>query len=131
MTKEEKLIVSAYTGVLMVDFDELRKYVEKLLGRPLWTHEFALGVVANEIKEKSRADFMKLCDDLETKKIYYIENLVSEWCSRIVGYYSTLENAKEALKDCADWYRPNGTGKIYEVELDSNELYPKLVYERR
>lgn len=63
------------------------------------------------------------------KKIYYIENLVTEWRTRIVGYYSSLENAKEALKDCADWYRPNGTGKIYEVELDSHEKYPKLVYE--
>lgn len=62
MTKEEKLIVSAYTGVLMVDFDELHHYAEKLLGRPLWTHEFASESLVNEIKEKSTADFMKLCD---------------------------------------------------------------------
>ena len=40
MTKKEKLIVSAYTGVLMTKFDELHEFVEKKFGRPVWTHEF-------------------------------------------------------------------------------------------
>lgn len=30
MTKQEKCIVSAYTGVLMCDFDDLQQYLEKL-----------------------------------------------------------------------------------------------------
>lgn len=32
MTKEEKLIVSAYTGYIMCNFDELSKFIEKILG---------------------------------------------------------------------------------------------------
>lgn len=42
MTKQEKVIVSAYTGVLMCDFADLHEYIEKIMGRPVWTHELAL-----------------------------------------------------------------------------------------
>lgn len=61
MTKHEKIVVSAYTGVLMCNFDELHKYVEEKLGRPVWTHEFASTDIQNEIKDKVRADFLALC----------------------------------------------------------------------
>ena len=30
MTKQEKVIVSAYTGVLMCDFADLHEYIEKI-----------------------------------------------------------------------------------------------------
>lgn len=62
-------------------------------------------------------------------KIYYIYTTDNEWSGSIKGYYSTLEKAKEALQDESDWYRPNGTGIIYELTLDTNEV--KLVYENR
>lgn len=42
MTKQERLIVSAYTGVLMCDFSEFQTYVEQLLQRPVFTHELAM-----------------------------------------------------------------------------------------
>ena len=32
MTKQEKIVVSAYTGVLMCDFDDLHEYIEDKLG---------------------------------------------------------------------------------------------------
>ena len=41
MTLHEKVVLSAYTGILMCDFSEVHKYIEKLLGRPVWTHELA------------------------------------------------------------------------------------------
>ena len=62
-------------------------------------------------------------------KIYYILNTVSEFDAEIRGYYSSLEKAEEALKDCSDWYRSKGKGRIYEVELDSKDRDHKLVYE--
>ena len=31
MTKQEKVIVSAYTGVLMCDFADLHEYIEKIV----------------------------------------------------------------------------------------------------
>lgn len=33
MTKEEKLIVSAYTGVLMTDFSDLYEFIEEKIGK--------------------------------------------------------------------------------------------------
>ena len=61
MTKQEKLIVSAYTGVLMTDFDDLHEFVEKVLGRPIWTHELADEFVVSELKEVLKEDFLRLC----------------------------------------------------------------------
>ena len=63
MTKQERLIVSAYTGVLMCDFSEFQTYVEQLLQRPVFTHELAMYDVWREIKEKSKPAFMALCQD--------------------------------------------------------------------
>ena len=61
MTKEEKLIVSAYTGILMTDFDSMHKFIEKKLGRLVWTHELASEKVQDEIKKAFKEDFLKLC----------------------------------------------------------------------
>lgn len=49
--------------------------------------------------------------------IYYIVNTTDEWNASISGYFATEEEAKEALKKCADWYRPMGTGTIYFREF--------------
>lgn len=62
MTKEEKLIVSAYTGILMTDFSNFHEFVEKKLGRPVYTHEFADETVMNELKESVKEDFLNLCN---------------------------------------------------------------------
>ena len=51
------------------------------------------------------------------KGVYYIENTVDEWHTSISGYFETEEEAREALKQCADWYRPKGTGTIYFKEF--------------
>ena len=68
MTLEEKCIVSAYTGYLMCDFGEVHKYIEKILGRPVWTHELASPDVQAEIKNKTRIAFLNLCKTEEDKK---------------------------------------------------------------
>jgi hypothetical protein len=63
MTDEEKAIVMAYTGVCMLAEDKFQifhKYVEKLMGRPVYTHE--LGFLADTIKEKAKDDFIRLCE---------------------------------------------------------------------
>ena len=66
MTDEEKAIVMAYTGVCMLTEDKFQifhKYVEKLMGRPVYTHE--LGFLADTIKEKAKDDFIRLCESEE------------------------------------------------------------------
>lgn len=64
MTKQECAVVMAYTGIVMLTGNNLSiyyKYLEKILGRPVWTHELACEEVQKEIKEKSLNDFLKLC----------------------------------------------------------------------
>jgi hypothetical protein len=65
MTKKECAIVMAYTGITMLsgeDFGIYHRYIEDIMGRPVWTHELASESVVKEIKEKSRYDFLKLCE---------------------------------------------------------------------
>lgn len=71
MTKRECAIVMAYTGVAMLcgeNFRIFHKYVEDIMGRPVYTHEMGIESIANEIKEKSKPDFLKLCREAEERK---------------------------------------------------------------
>lgn len=64
MTDREKAIVMAYTGICMLKGDKFtifHKYVDKLMGRPVLTHE--IGYLKDTIKERSKADFIALCED--------------------------------------------------------------------
>ena len=62
MTLHEKVVLSAYTGILMYSMDEVHKYIEKLLGRPVWTHELASEALWEQIKEKAKPDFLKIIE---------------------------------------------------------------------
>lgn len=62
MTLHEKIVLSAYTGILMCDISEVHKYIEKLLGRPVWTHELVSEALWAEIKEKAKSDFLKIIE---------------------------------------------------------------------
>lgn len=62
MTKEECAIVTLYTGVSMLEGDDLEylyRYVEKLMERPVFTHELA--TLADELKKRAKPDFINLC----------------------------------------------------------------------
>jgi hypothetical protein len=61
MTQEERLIVSAYTGILMTDFSKFHEYCEEVMERPIWTHEFCDEKFLQELKEKVKNNFIKLC----------------------------------------------------------------------
>ena len=51
------------------------------------------------------------------KGFYFIENATDEWHSSETAYFSSLKEAKEAMKHCADWVCGEGTGSIYYQEL--------------
>lgn len=62
MTYRECAIIEAFTGVCMLTGNEtvhFCKYVAEIMGKPIFTHE--LPVYRDEIKEKSKADFINLC----------------------------------------------------------------------
>ena len=71
MTDREKAIITAYTGITMLTGDKFsifHKYIEDILGRSVWTHELADHDVWEEIKEKSKSDFLELCKNEETRE---------------------------------------------------------------
>ena len=75
MTKHEAAVFTAFTGIMFLsgeDFGIFHQYAEKLLGRTLpkqvthlmyddsiYTHE--LGMLGDELREKARPDFMRIC----------------------------------------------------------------------
>lgn len=66
MTKQEATVIETYTGIVMLTGDNRKyayEYAEKLLGFPIWTHEFA--VYADKLKELSKPDFIEICRNLE------------------------------------------------------------------
>ena len=86
MTDREKAIVMAYTGRCMLTGDKFQiyhKYVEDILGRPVWTHE--IGSLADEIKEKSKADFIALCADEDDSEKPNIKALEQEPCNDVIS----------------------------------------------
>ena len=60
MTREESAIISAFTGILAGPFDAFHEYVEKIMERPVFTHELGSADIEAQIKEKSQADFIAL-----------------------------------------------------------------------
>ena len=60
MTKHEAAIVSAYTGHFIGDFSELHQYIEKVMGRPVLTHQMANQVFIDELRKKTYADFSSI-----------------------------------------------------------------------
>ena len=60
MTKREGAIISAYTGILIGNFSAFHEYSEKLLGRPVYTHEFSRESIFKDLKSLSEKDFMDL-----------------------------------------------------------------------
>lgn len=73
MTKKEKIIVSAYTGYLMCDWDDMHQYIEKKLGRPVWTHELAFEEMQEKIREATKDDFLALCNEEEEEELDFVQ----------------------------------------------------------
>ena len=69
MTDREKAIVMAHTGIVMLTGDKINefyKYLEEIFNRPVYTHE--LVILEQDIKEKSKKDFINLCKNTENQK---------------------------------------------------------------
>ena len=67
MTYKECVIISAYTGYLMCDFDDVHKYIEETIGGPIWIHELANKDCQAMIHEAVKPDFLALCKHKERK----------------------------------------------------------------
>ena len=54
MTHKEAIAISAYTGYCFVPFDEVHQFIEKILGRPVLTHELARDDIWDDIRKNMK-----------------------------------------------------------------------------
>ena len=51
LTREQAAIITMYTGIAAGPFEDAQEYAEKLMGRPIYTHEFADKELCKEIRD--------------------------------------------------------------------------------
>lgn len=109
MTREEAILLSAYTGFLLApDFSEVHKFCEDTLGRPIWTHEFADRCVQKEIQAKLRPQIMELVQNISALRHVSRERVEKVWrggwiaVREAVGGYKCSRCKAEAVLDCND-----------------------------
>lgn len=61
LTRRQAAILSAYTGFLCGPFSDMHELAEKLLGRPVWSHEFASKTLAADLAERAKPLFLEIC----------------------------------------------------------------------
>ena len=60
LTKEQAVVVSAYTGYLVCDFSDMHEEIEKRVGRPVFTHEMGSGAFMDSVRALFKDDFVSL-----------------------------------------------------------------------
>lgn len=98
MTDREKAIVMAYTGYCMLAGDKLKvfyEYVGELLGRPVYTHEFADPV----IREKASDDFYKLCRETTPEDMDNLQKEMEYWHKLAQSYAHTICTMAKAIAE--------------------------------
>ena len=77
--KHDAAVVAAYTGFRMGNWADYHEYIEKLMERPVWTHE--IPVLAYEIKERSLDDWIELQGRLTEEE----KTIIDDWVFRGVN----------------------------------------------
>jgi len=61
LTRREAFVITAFTGTSTTNFGDFQGFAEKILGRPIWTHEFGSQAVWDDLKEATRDEFLDIC----------------------------------------------------------------------
>lgn len=61
LTKEQAIILCGFTGICFGPFSDLHEDVEKRMGGPVWTHQFADKAFVEKVKELYKEDFLSIC----------------------------------------------------------------------
>ena len=61
LTKEQAIVITGFTGIGACQFRDFHEDVERRLGHPVWTHEFGMKGLWDELKEIYREDFLSIC----------------------------------------------------------------------
>ena len=58
ITKEQASVIGLYTGITCGPFSDVHKLAEEIMGRPIFTHEFANDAFVESIQEKIKPMFL-------------------------------------------------------------------------
>ena len=61
ISHHDRLVISAYTGYMLADFNDIHAFIAKTLGRPVYNHEFAESALLNEIHSKLENEWRDIC----------------------------------------------------------------------
>lgn len=61
LTREQAAIIGAYTGIMCGPFGDVHAAIERVMGRPVWTHEMASSELMSEVRERIKPEFLALC----------------------------------------------------------------------
>ena len=75
---------------------------------PLYLHD----TIKNVIELYYNIEFGNIATFNE-EGVFFIENTIDETRSKVSAYFGSRRDALAGLSECADWFRPNGTGAIY------------------
>lgn len=63
LTKEQAAIIGVYSGISCGPFSDVHELAEKLLDRPVFTHELAYRHIWNDLREKVTPQFLEICHE--------------------------------------------------------------------
>lgn len=63
LTREQAAIIGVYTGITCGPFGDIQELAEEVLGRPIFTHEFASKELAEELRLAVKDRFLSICYD--------------------------------------------------------------------
>lgn len=61
LTREQAAIIGVFTGFSCGPFSGVHEKAEKLLGRPVFTHEMGNPEIWEELKQKVKPEFLAIC----------------------------------------------------------------------
>lgn len=61
LTREQAAVIGAYTGFMCGPFEDIHATIERVMGRPVWTHEMGEKTLMEEVRQRMKQDFLALC----------------------------------------------------------------------
>ncbi len=61
LTREQAAIIGAFTGISCGPFGDIHEKIEKVMDRPVFTHEMASKELWEEVKKRIQQEFLDLC----------------------------------------------------------------------
>lgn len=127
MTKQECAIIMAYTGTCMLTGDEFsifHEYIDKLMNRPVWTHELASKEIWEEIKKKSENDFMNLCKEAKLNGWIECEERLPEENGRYLVRVKSSDGTADIYFETVDNY----SAGIWLIDEKNKNFEKKVVH---